>query len=112
MSAAVARFAELGFVIGDPAEDGNGSGSSEPSGSASRRLVRTVVRHRRDTLDKARYVAAYLIGGAEVREDATLTGTDVVVDLGASYAGLRDQAVGAVGPVFKDNDDAAAHACT
>jgi hypothetical protein len=107
MTAARNRFAEIGFVTTTSAEEDDLSDESTPT-----RLVRTVVRHGPDDLDKARYVAAHLIGGAELEEDASLTGTDVEVDLGASYAGLRDQAAGAVGPVFKENDDAAAHACT
>ena len=63
------------------------------------------------SLDKARYVAAFLVGGADLVEDSTLRGVDIEVRIGNSYAGIRDKPIGLVGPKLADNDDAAAHPC-
>ena len=83
-------------------------GSSQ---SPANPLVRTQIRHRPESLDKAQYVAAFLVGGADLVEDAALTGVDVEVRIGNSYAGIRDKPIGLVGPKLADNDDAAAHPC-
>ena len=81
------------------------------SQSPAAALVRTQIRHRPESLDKARYVAAFLVGGADLVEDTSLNDVDLEVRIGNSYAGIREKPIGLVGPKLADNDDAASHPC-
>lgn len=51
--------------------------------------TRSVVRYGRGQKLKAQLLAAYVVGGADIKEDLTLQGVDVVLITGSSYGGLR-----------------------
>lgn len=60
-----------------------------PPGDADSRAQRTTVRYAPAQLAKAQLLERHLQAGAVLTEDATLSGTDVVLVLGSDYAGLR-----------------------
>ena len=102
-TAATARLGDLGFRVARTAAPASGDGQTG-------RLVRTEVRHRPDTLDKAQYVASYLIGAVDLVEDPTLP-AQVEIRIGASYAGIRDVPRTPPTEALDANDVASAHPC-
>jgi len=58
-------------------------------GDAGSRAVRTTIRHPAAQLAAAQLLERHLQAGADLQEDATLTGADVALVLGTDYAGLR-----------------------
>ncbi len=79
---AARALASAGFVI-----DGTGDATA---------TARTTIRHPADALAPAQVLQRSLAGGAELVVDDTVTGTDVVLVIGADYDGLT---VGPVTPV-------------
>jgi LCP family protein required for cell wall assembly len=67
-----------GFVV-------SGSGDAD-----SFKYLKTVIRYGRGQHDKAVLLQAYVQGGAQLREDLTLRGIDLVLVTGAEYGGIRN----------------------
>jgi LCP family protein required for cell wall assembly len=54
------------------------------------KYIAPVIRFGRGQRDKAVLLQAYVLGGAQLREDLTLRGVDLVLVTGAQYEGLRN----------------------
>jgi LCP family protein required for cell wall assembly len=53
------------------------------------RYIQPVIRYGQGQKDKAAYLQAFVQGGAQVREDLTLRGIDLVFITGSDYAGIK-----------------------
>lgn len=83
---------------------GTGGQASEVSSALSRqdfvvagtgdadtfKYIQNVIRYGKGQRDKAQLLQAYVQGGAQLREDLTLKGIDLVLITGAEYKGIRD----------------------
>ena len=67
-----------------------GAGYKVAGTGDSPRLARTTIRHPAAALAKAQTLQAQLAAGADLSADEDVTGSDVVLTLGADYDGLRD----------------------
>jgi hypothetical protein len=53
---------------------------------------RSIVRYGTGQLNKARLLQAYVAGGADLKEDPTIRGVDLVLVTGGSFAGIKPPA--------------------
>ncbi|HEX2040167.1 MAG TPA: LCP family protein [Acidimicrobiales bacterium] len=61
-----------------------------PSGDADRFTYRTsVIRYGSGQANKARLLQAYVVGGAQLTEDPTIRGVDLVLVTGGSFGGIK-----------------------
>jgi hypothetical protein len=79
-TAAATKLQDAGFGVA-------GSGDADKFGYRS-----SMVRYGPGQLAKARYVASLIGGGADVQQDATLKGVDLVVVTGSSFTGINSAA--------------------
>jgi LCP family protein required for cell wall assembly len=73
-----AELSKQGFAIA-------GQGSAD-----SFKYIQPVIRYGKGQLDKAKVLQAYVLGGAQLREDLTLRGIDLVLVTGAQFEGIRN----------------------
>lgn len=72
----------------------------------------TVIRHRPEAVNEAQYFAAFVIGDTQLVPDDSVTGTDLVVEPGTSFGGLRDKPLKVVVDQGDVNDEAVGRKCT
>jgi LCP family protein required for cell wall assembly len=90
---------------GRPGEAGQAAGKLEQAGfrlagtgDASNRSSSTVIRYAKGAAGKAQLLQGFVGGGAELRADSSLEGSDLVLVTGRSFGGIRAPAAAAAAP--------------
>jgi LCP family protein required for cell wall assembly len=90
---------------GRPGEAGQAAGKLERAGfrlagtgDASNRASSTVIRYPKGAAGKAQLLQGFVVGGAELRADSSLEGSDLVLVTGRSFGGIRAPAAAAAAP--------------